>query len=159
LKKYIISETHIKERSISIEEFIAMIEKLPEDEPLFCNGIRFRTQKEHWLGWLSEYNGPGAYGRKGGEGRDAKYAYNHSVCPNLLLYLALALGADTAKIKEAQQAYLRESSLMAQCGAVRKVIPWAEVYRLAWGEPNPVFGFHLLPRKKIPWSEVHPGEE
>ena len=21
------------------------------------------TQKEHWLGWLTEYNGPGYYGR------------------------------------------------------------------------------------------------
>jgi hypothetical protein len=24
----------------------------------------YRTQKEHWLGWLREYNGPGYYSRQ-----------------------------------------------------------------------------------------------
>jgi hypothetical protein len=51
--------------SISIEQFVAAIEKLPEDEPRDRDGVWYRTQKEHWLGWLSQYHGPGAYGAKG----------------------------------------------------------------------------------------------
>lgn len=147
------------ERSISIEEFIAMIEKLPEDEQREPQGkVWYRMQKQHWLGWLSEYNGPGAYGRKGGEGRDAKYAYNHIVCPNMLLYLSLALGVDSDKVKEAQRAYLHAKTVMAKAGAIRAVIPWAEIYRLAWVEDNPALRFHLLPRKRIPAREVYPQE-
>lgn len=26
--------------------------------------VWYTSQKEHWLGWLSEYDGPGAYDRK-----------------------------------------------------------------------------------------------
>jgi len=44
-----------------------------------ANGVWYTSQKEHWLGWLSEYNGPGAYDRKIWRGRSAKFAYNHPV--------------------------------------------------------------------------------
>ena len=57
-------------QSISIEQFILAIERLPEDAPRDRDGVWYRTQKEHWLGWLSQYEGPGAYGRTG-PARDA----------------------------------------------------------------------------------------
>ena len=44
----------------------------------------YATQKEHWLGWLSEYNGPGYYGRKSSH-RSAEFVYNHIVCPMPML--------------------------------------------------------------------------
>jgi hypothetical protein len=40
-------------------------------------GAWYTTQKEHWLGWLSEYCGPGYYGRKNWQ-RSAEFVYNHS---------------------------------------------------------------------------------
>jgi len=33
-------------------------------------------QQAHWIGWLSEYNGPGFYNRKNWEGITAKKVYN-----------------------------------------------------------------------------------
>jgi hypothetical protein len=41
------------------------------------NKVWYSTQKEHWLGWLKEYDGPGYYGRKKRH-RSAEFAYNHS---------------------------------------------------------------------------------
>jgi hypothetical protein len=43
--------------------------------------VWYRTQKEHWLGWLSQYLGREHTGRKGGD-LDAKYAINHIVNPS-----------------------------------------------------------------------------
>lgn len=44
-------------------------------------GVWYRTQKEHWLGWLRDYDCPGAYGRKVTGGRDSHFVYNHVVNP------------------------------------------------------------------------------
>ena len=78
--------------SISIAEFRRAIERLPSDQPRSQPGVWYQTQKEHWLGWLREYEGPGAYGRKPNQSRDAKFAYNHVVCPEMLLWLIEAAG-------------------------------------------------------------------
>lgn len=85
-------------------EFRALIERLPEKAPLAelfnerdnlqgVGRVWYRNQKEHWLGWLAEYNGPGAYGRKNSN-RDAKFIYNHFQCSPGLLWLAEASGVD-----------------------------------------------------------------
>ena len=44
----------------------------------------YRSQKEHWLGWLREYDGPGYFGRRDW-GRSAEFVYNHVVCPPMVL--------------------------------------------------------------------------
>lgn len=80
------------ERPISIREFIHKIECLPSDEPVHDPRVWYMTQKEHWLDWLREYDGPGAYGRMAGTQRDARFAYNHIVEPKMLLWLIEAAG-------------------------------------------------------------------
>jgi hypothetical protein len=67
----------LMEERISIAEFISAIERLPTDEPR----VWYTTEKQHWLGWLSQYNTAGAYGRVPGQNHDARYAYNHVVNP------------------------------------------------------------------------------
>src|SRR5450755_1981595 len=52
-------------------------------------GVWYRSQKEHWLGWLSEYDGPGAYGRTNSN-RSAEFTYNHINCAQMLFWLAEA---------------------------------------------------------------------
>ena len=47
----------------SIGEFIAAIRRLPADPPYGDPNVWYPNQKEHWLGWLREYDGPGAYDR------------------------------------------------------------------------------------------------
>ena len=76
------------EDSVSIRDFLIAISRLPEDRPIRNPKKWYLTQKEHWIGWLLEYNGPGAYGRKTTDGRDAKFVYNHVVQPEMLVYLA-----------------------------------------------------------------------
>ena len=58
-------------------------------------GVWYITQKEHWLGWLSQYDGPGAYGRKTRSGRSAEFVYNHINCPPMLLVGGSGRGIET----------------------------------------------------------------
>ena len=84
----------------------------------------YHSQKEHWLGWLSEYRGPGAYGRKNGN-RSAEFVYNHIVCPPMVLWLGEALGVSKERVAKAKSAALGSgSALGSQCAAIRKIIPW-----------------------------------
>jgi len=99
--------------------------------------VWYRTQREHWLGWLSEYDGPGYYGRATVVGRSARYAYNHVQCPGMLLWLAEAAGVPAPMLREAADAVLTAGPGPArQCAALRRVIAWDAVEaRLAAGHP------------------------
>jgi hypothetical protein len=121
------------EESISIAKFRRAIGGLPSDAPRSQPGAWYRTQQEHWLGWLREYDGPGAYGRKPGLNRDAKYAYNHIVCPGMLLWLIAAAGVRQDLVVAAQNAAAAGTTLMQKSGAIRRHVPWAEVRAALWG--------------------------
>lgn len=125
---------------ISINQFRNAINKLPADTPQVREGIWYRTQKEHWLGWLREYNGPGAYGRKNWN-RDARFAYNHVVCPGLLLYLIRAIPLQPDIVAAAEVAARDAKTLMAKAGAIRKVATWEMIYQALWGrEKSTIIG-------------------
>ncbi len=124
------------EKSISIAEFIRTIRRLPSDKPKERSGIWYLTQKRHWLGWLGDYNSPGAYGRKIITGRDAKFAYNHIVCPDMLLYLMKAASVQPALIEAATRADDNGATLMGRVGAIRKIVPWSVIYAALWGTPR-----------------------
>jgi deoxyribodipyrimidine photolyase-like uncharacterized protein len=125
------------EKEVSIGQFIKAIKHLPIDEPRDNPRVWYKTQKEHWLGWLSDYNGLGGYGRKPGQNRDARFAYNHVVCPNLLLYLIRAIPLRPELVEAAEKAYQNGSSLMEKSGAIRKIAPWSEIYKAIWGKEKP----------------------
>lgn len=135
------------EKEISIEQFIKAIKQLPSDKPQKRKNVWYLTQKQHWLGWL------GDYGRKTDAKRDAKFAYNHVVCPDLLLYLFRAIPLRPELVEVAEQAYRSGSSLMEKSGAIRKVVPWSEIYQAIWGEErkhsSTAFGERLFRRKKV----------
>jgi hypothetical protein len=91
--------------------------------------VWYRSQKEHWLGWLSEYNGPGYYGRKDSR-RTAEFVYNHINCAPMLLWLAEVSGVSSALLKlAAHEALQARSPNAGASAAVRRVIPWAEIER------------------------------
>ena len=82
-------------------------------------------QKEHWQGWLGEYDGPGAYGRKGWANRDAAFIWNHIQCAPMLFWLAEALGLPKADLDRAYQDILAAPKRNAsQCAALRRVFEW-----------------------------------
>jgi hypothetical protein len=88
------------------------------------NRVWYTSRKEHWLGWLREYDGPGAYNRQNAD-RSAEFIYNHIVCPPMVLWLWEASGVPKSKVAEAQRAALSSSPrLQSQSAAIRRIIPW-----------------------------------
>lgn len=114
--------------SLSIAEFIRVIEKLPSDGPIVRPGIWYTTQKEHWLGWLAEYDEPGAYRRISGQRRDARYAYNHIVEPKMLTWLVEAVGMEPDLVEAVKRASTEGDTMMACSGAIRRLAPWERVF-------------------------------
>ena len=121
----------------------AHIRPLPQDTPrhkelehalrvgVGYSGAWYGSQKEHWLGWLAEYSGPGAYARTVGKSRDAAYVYNHIQCAPMLFWLSEALGAPDAQLESAFQAVVDAVPRGApQCAALRRVLPWHRVETL-----------------------------
>lgn len=87
----------------------------------------YRDQKEHWLKWLGEYDGPGAYGRKTWD-VSARVVYNRVVNPAMVLWLGEAAGLPSARVRAAiQAAKVVGGSFARQAGAIRAVIPWEDV--------------------------------
>ena len=112
---------------MSIPAFIKAIERLPPGKPVTETGAWYRTQKEHWLGWLSEYQGPGFYGRLPGTKRNARLAYNRIVNPQMLVWLIDAAGLG-AHLPESARAPVRGSSEMTRrSGLLRRHVPWEAV--------------------------------
>lgn len=116
----------------TVPQLVWAIERLPSGPPARKIGVWYTTQKEHWLGWLGEYNTGGAYGRKPGQNRDARYAYNHIANPEMLLWLASAAGVSPSRIKAGRNAAARKVTMPAQAGAVRYHVPWDEIEAKLW---------------------------
>jgi len=88
---------------------------------------RYSSQREHWLRWLREYDGPGYYGRKDSQ-RTAEFVYNHINCPPMALWLGEVSGIDRATIIRAKNAALHaKPTFPSGAAAVRKVIPWSSI--------------------------------
>jgi len=117
----------------TIAQLLTAIRKLPSDPPMERPGIWYTTQKQHWLGWLREDNGPGAYGRTNCR-RDAKFVYNHIVNPYMLLWLMDAAGLSRTLVRKASRAAAAasRSSLQTQARAVRRHVPWPVVEQALW---------------------------
>jgi len=117
---------------MSIEQFLKAIQCLPEDKPVDDPKKWYRTQKQHWIGWLSQYHGPGAYGRKVGAERDARYAYMHIAEPKMLLWLIKAAGVSSHFVRAAKRECAESSpmdqrsasSMHQQAAAIRRLVPW-----------------------------------
>ncbi|MCU0880642.1 MAG: hypothetical protein MUF06_22965 [Pirellulaceae bacterium] len=116
----------------TVRQLRTVIARLPADRPREYPGKLFKTQKEHWLGWLKYYNTEGAYGRRAGMNRDARYAYNHIVEPKMLLWLIPAAGVKPALVRAARAAAKGPKTMMAQSAAVRRVVPWETVEAALW---------------------------
>lgn len=92
------------------------------------DGVWYSSQKEHWMGWLSEYDGPGAYDRKTLNGRTAEFVYNHINCPPMLLWLPEAAGLPRKDILAAKRSALASGQTRGtHCKLIRKAIPWPAV--------------------------------
>ncbi|MBM2321021.1 MULTISPECIES: hypothetical protein [Marivita] len=110
----------------------------------------YSSQKEHWLGWLREYSGPGAYGRKTGHSRDARYVYNHIQCAPMLFWLAEALDIPEVTLDQAFVAVTSAPARNAsQCAAFRNVVPWEAIESTIGLRPPPCGLTELLQRLRV----------
>jgi len=90
--------------------------------------VWYSSQKEHWIGWLAEYDGPGYYGRKSWNGRTAEFVYNHLGNPSMLLWLAEAAGIPKNDLLAAKRSALSgRPNRVSHCALIRKAIPWLAV--------------------------------
>ena len=117
---------------MSVQVLIVAIRALPADSPVDDPRKSYLTQKQHWIGWLSEYGGPGAYGRQIRLKRDAQYAYNHIVEPKMLVYLAEASGVRKRLVSAAKQILAKRQTFMQKSAAIRAIIPWQTVALALW---------------------------
>ena len=120
--------------TVSISQFILAIRQLSSDVPVDDSSVWYKTQKEHWLEWLEGYHGPGGYGRKVDEKRDARYAYNHIVNYEMLLWIITAAGIKPSLIKAAQRASIHGFTLQQRSAAIRRLVPWDELAAALWSE-------------------------
>lgn len=100
------------------------LRKKPAERPLRQGTFWYASQMEHWLGWLSEYGGPGAYGRQRFD-RDAAFAYRHCGCPPMALWLAKRQASMMAGAKRAVM--LADGTLSAKCAIIRRSIRWDDI--------------------------------
>jgi hypothetical protein len=106
------------------DQFSAKWRRLGNEHAQERQGVWYRTQHEHWLGWLRGYDGPGAYNRKDPV-RTAEFVYSHVVNPQMLVYLGEALGIDRALLAKATSAALKNATTMSAMSAtIRRVLPW-----------------------------------
>ena len=116
----------------TIAQFIHAVRQLPSDDPVDDPRVWYKTQKEHWLEWLKGYNRPGVYGRKVDKERDARFAYNHVVNPEMLHWIISAGGVRPKLIKAARSASLHAVSLQQKSAAIRRLVPWEELMEALW---------------------------
>ncbi len=136
---------------LSARSFARVLRKLPEHPRItesLCggnySGVWYSSQREHMVGWFSELAGPGAYNRKG-RGHDARFGYTHSQCPEALIWIGEALGERPEVVKQAVDAMKQNPHHSAQCGAIRKLIPWARIVELLDKQP----GVGRKPRHRV----------
>ena len=127
---------------IPVDVLRKIIRRLPEDQPVtdefeFGAGTAwYRSQREHLDGWLSQYNGPGAYNRKK-PSTSSRQFYNHFRCAAGLLWLAEALGEDPAVLRSAVKSVRAAGkNPSSQCAAFRRAVPWSRIVELVEAQPK-----------------------
>lgn len=139
------AESIVNDGDIHVDDLRRLISRLPAEQPVTDEyEARFTThtawyldQREHLVGWLSEYNGPGAYGRKN-PSTSGKHFYNHFRCVSGLIWLAEALGEDPAVVRQGvERADAGSSNPSSECAAFRRVVPWSRIAELVERHPVP----------------------
>jgi hypothetical protein len=113
------------------------VTKLPESTPLADRWPvpkHSDSHKEHWQGWLWQYDGPGYYNRRIPKTpRSMAYIFGHVHCSPMLLWLAEAAGVDKRLVREADRVMRRlvdaglSDSNPKTANAFRKIIGWSLV--------------------------------
>ncbi|NMO04289.1 hypothetical protein HH308_24010 [Gordonia sp. TBRC 11910] len=97
----------------------------------YANEDHWHNQRDHITRWLGQYNTNGYYNRANPSTSGRRF-YNSFKCASGLLWLADALGEEAAVLHHGVEAIdAAGTNYASQCGAFRKVVPWARIVELA----------------------------
>ena len=104
-----------------------------EEDEAFCEsiGVRYHYEQLHMCCWFSGQltNGFGKYSRNEAN-YSARSTYNHLRNEHSLLWIGVVLGADKNELKAAAAEMKGLKSIAAQCGAVRRHVPFDVILSL-----------------------------
>lgn len=131
------------EIDFDVREFADLLASLPEFMPISFtvdnadpDKVSRYSQQEHMVSWFNAQatHGEGAYTREE-KNFSAKKTYNRLQCPEGLVWIAEALGADTEFLELVAQGAL-EVPRRSRSAYVRKLVPWSMVAELAQKKMN-----------------------
>ncbi len=117
-------------------QLLAKVHKLPVSTR-FADTIQppasYASHKDHWIGWLSEYDGPGYYGRKRWD-RDARFVYNYLNCAPMIIWINEAAGRPTDLIERAAIRHCArlDRASATRAASVRELLPWESLVPFLW---------------------------
>jgi hypothetical protein len=118
-------------RSYTIPELLRAVRRLPATTPesdRLSKGV-YATHKDHWIGWLEEYDGPGYYSRSNWD-VDARTVYQRLNNGNMIVWINEAAGESPTRIRLTIAKMLQggpRKQMMAMIA--RSFLPWE---RTAW---------------------------
>lgn len=116
-----------------LAEIFAMLPPQPETAKyLKALGVDYRYDHLHMVTWFAGQLslGEGFYSRSC-PNHSAKVTYERLKNPRSLLWIAAALGEDPAVVAAAGREAEGYESWTAQCGVIRRAVPWKRIYGLA----------------------------
>ena len=128
---------------LSAVDFSRLLSKLPERLPISDAydarrpGSIDSLSEQHWysspkqsmVSWYEDLESPDGSTRRR-RSLEAKIGWNRSLSPQGMLWIAEALGEESAILNEAASEAGHHKRLASQCAAIRRVIPWARVAEL-----------------------------
>lgn len=103
---------------------------------------KYRSQKEHWMGWLADHSNAGFYERKNPKNHTAKSIYNAIGCSPMLFWLVETVGLPDRQTQQAfESVTLGEKPPLAkymrsQCAQIRRIAPWVDIVNILKNYPR-----------------------
>ncbi|MGJ5117563.1 hypothetical protein [Bradyrhizobium oligotrophicum] len=122
-------------RSFKIPELLRAVKRLPATTPQSdkLSKGNYETHRDHWIGWLKEYDGPGFYGRANWD-VDARGVYQRLNNGHMIVWLNEAAGEDAETIRLAIARMERAGTRkQTRASAARSVLPWERASMLLFG--------------------------
>jgi hypothetical protein len=119
----VVQKMNIKDCTLTKIALLKLIRRLPNAAPVTDRSwpTDHHPNKEHWIGWLEEYDGPGYYNRRHPSAhRDAAFVYNHLHCPPMLSWVAEHAQVPAKVLREACTAAGPEFNKPRGAAAFRK---------------------------------------
>jgi hypothetical protein len=112
------------------QQLLRLVRTLPEHLP-YSDKVRwprnYSSHREHWIGWLGEYDGPGYYDRQVWR-RSAGFVYNHLHNPGMLIWLAEGVKVDRDTIIAVVNSLPRGIiNSVTNAADVRRTLSWQQV--------------------------------